>query len=155
MGGSLPWLCPSNSSGQEILWLLNLHWSSKGILINLIILGIISFFLVNNTTDKEEENILKEYYEALDKKNKLEVELELLNNQKLRLNNELEEFEYNIKKENSIYNEKTNLLHELEIEVNRDDLKLDTLLNTLTETYSMTYEKAITLYKLDIEPNIA
>ena len=110
---------------------------------------------LNNTIDKEEENILKEYYEAIDKKNKLESELELLNNQKIRLNNELEEFEYNIKKDNSIYNEKNNLLHELEIEVNRDDVKLDTLLNVLNETYSMTYEKATTLYKLDIEPNIA
>ena len=110
---------------------------------------------LNNTIDKEEENILKEYYEAIDKKNKLESKLELLNNQKIRLNNELEEFEYNIKKDNSIYNEKTNLLHELEIEVNRDDVKLDTLLNTLNETYSMTYEKATTLYKLDIDSNIA
>ena len=58
-------------------------------------------------------------------------------------------FEYNIKKDNSIYNEKTNLLHELEIEVNRADVKLDTLLSTLNETYSMTYEKAVSLYKLD------
>jgi len=110
---------------------------------------------LNNTIDKEEELILKQYYEALDEKSKLESELELLNNKKIRLNNELEEFEYNIKKDNSVYNEKTNLLHELEIEVNRADVKLDTLLNTLNETYSMTYEKAISLYKLDIEPNIA
>ncbi len=33
-------------------------------------------------------------------------------------------------------------LKELEIKVNRDDVKLDNLLNTLNETYSMTYEKA-------------
>ena len=110
---------------------------------------------LDNTIDKEEENILKEYYEALDKKSKLESDLELLNNRKIRLNSELEEFEYNIKKENSIYNEKTNQLHELEIEVNRADVKLDTLLNTLNESYSMTYEKAASLYKLDIESNVA
>ena len=110
---------------------------------------------LNNTIDKEEDNILKEYYEALDKKAKLEADLELLNNQKIKFNNELEEFEYNIKKDNSVYNEKTSLLHELEIEVNRADVKLDTLLNTLNETYSMTYEKAISLYKLEIDDNIA
>lgn len=110
---------------------------------------------LSNTIDKEEDNVLSEYYEALDKKSKIESEIELLNNKRIRLNNELEEFEYNIKKDNSVYNEKTNLLHELEIEVNRADVKLDTLLSTLNETYSMTYEKAITLYKLDIEASDA
>ena len=110
---------------------------------------------LDNTMDKEEELVLQEYYEALDKKTKLESDLEILNNKKIRLNNELEEFEYNIKKDNSVYNEKTNLLHELEIEVNRADVKLDTLLSILNETYSMTYEKAISLYKLDIDSNIA
>jgi len=110
---------------------------------------------LNKTIDKEEELILKEYYEATNEKNKIESDLEILNNNRIRLNSELEDFEFNIKKENSIYNEKTNLLHELEIEVNRADVKLDTLLNTLNETYSMTYEKAVSLYKLDIESNIA
>ena len=110
---------------------------------------------LNNTVDNEEENVLKEYYAAIEGKTKLETEIELLNNQKIRLNNELEEFEHNIKKDNSLYNEKTNLLHELEIDVNRSDVKLDTLLETLNETYSMTYEKAVSLYKLDIESNIA
>ena len=114
---------------------------------------------INNSINKneynEEETILKEYYEALDKKSKLEADLEIINNKKIKLNSELEEFEFNIKRDNSIYNEKTNLLHELEIEVNRADVKLDTLLNTLNETYSMTYEKATSLYKLDIESDIA
>ena len=110
---------------------------------------------LNNTVDNEEEIVLKEYYAAIEAKTKLETDIELLNNQKIRLNNELEEFEYNIKKDNSLYNEKTTLLHELEIDVNRSDVKLDTLLETLNENYSMTYEKAVSLYKLDIEPNIA
>ena len=88
-------------------------------------------------------------------KNKIEADLEILNNNRIKLSSELDDFEFNIKKENSLYNEKTNLLHELEIEVNRADVKLDTLLNTLNETYSMTYEKAVSLYKLDIDANIA
>lgn len=110
---------------------------------------------LNNTIDKEEESVLKEYYEAVDKKAKIESDLELLNNNRIRLSNELEEFEYSIKKDNSLYNEKNNLLKELEIEVNRSDVRLDNLLNTLSETYSMTYEKAISLYKLDIDASIA
>jgi len=110
---------------------------------------------LNKTIDKEEELILKEYYDTLDKKSKVETDIEMLNNSKIKLSNELEEFEYNIKKDNSLFNEKNNLLHELEIEVNRADVKLDNLLSTLSETYSMTYEKATSLYKLDIDENIA
>ena len=103
----------------------------------------------------EEEEILKEYYKAVEDKNKVETELEKLNNTRLKLSNELEDFELSIRKENSLYNEKNNMLHSLEIEINRADVKLDNLLSTLNETYSMTYENAIKLYKLDIEPNVA
>lgn len=110
---------------------------------------------INKTIDKEEELILKEYYDTLDRKSIVESNIEILNNSKIKLSNELEEFEYNIKKDNSLFNEKNNLLHELEIEVNRADVKLDNLLSTLSETYSMTYEKATSLYKLDIDENIA
>ena len=108
-----------------------------------------------NKIDEEENAILNEYYEAVGKKDKVETRLEILNNEKLKYKAELEEFEFSIKKENSLYNEKNNLLHELEIEVNRADVKLDNLLNILSETYQMTYEHAVSLYKLDIEPNIA
>ena len=91
----------------------------------------------------------------MDRRNKIESDLDALNNNKLRITNELDDFEFNIKKENTLYNEKTGLLHSLEIEVNRADVKLDNLLNILSETYSMTYENAVKLYKLDMEPNLA
>ena len=110
---------------------------------------------LNNTVDKEEEEVLKEYYEAIELKNTTESKLEMLNNNKIKLDNELEEFEYSIKRENTLFNEKNTLLHQLEIEVNRADVKLDNLLNILDETYSITYEKAISLYKLDMDSNLA
>ena len=110
---------------------------------------------LNNTVDKEEEEVLKEYYEAIELKNTTESKLEMLNNNKIKLDNELEEFEYSIKRENTLFNEKNTLLHQLEIEVNRADVKLDNLLNILNETYSITYEKAISLYKLDMDSNLA
>ena len=106
---------------------------------------------VNNTIDKEEEKILNEYYEANKEKEDIATKLELLNNNKLKYTKELEDFEYEIKKDNSKYNTKTNELHELEISVNRADVKLDNLLSTLNETYSMTYENAVKLYKLEID----
>ena len=121
--------------------------------INLEILSINNS--LNKTIDKEEDAILKEYYDATSKKASIESVIEKLENDKIKLSNELEEFEHTIKQGNSLYNEKNNLLKELEIEVNRSDVKLDNLLNTLNETYSITYEKAISMYKLDIDKNIA
>lgn len=110
---------------------------------------------LNNSLDEEENLVIKEYYKVLDEKENIESNLQILNNNKAKLNNELDEFEHIIKKDNSLYNEKVELLHSLEIEVNRADVKLDNLLSSLNENYSMTYEKAISLYKLNIEPNIA
>ena len=107
--------------------------------------------LINDNISEEENNILKEYYEAVNLKDKCELELENLKKQKITLNNELEEYESNLKQENSSYNIKTKELNTLEIEVNRMDVKLDNLLNKLNETYSLTYEKAITIYKLEMD----
>ena len=42
-----------------------------------------------------------------------------------------------------------------EIELNRLDVKLDTLLNNLNESYQLTYENAINIYRLEIEANVA
>ena len=110
---------------------------------------------LNNTIDKEEEEILNNLFNANKNLKELETNVELLNNKKTILSNELEEYEHSLKRDTSNYNEKNNLLHELEIEVNRADVKLDNLLNILNETYSITYEKAISLYKLDIDPKDA
>ena len=63
----------------------------------------------------------------------------------------MEEFEYSNKKENSLFNAKTNEIKELEISINRMDVKLDNLLINLSETYSITYEEASLKYKLEID----
>ena len=105
--------------------------------------------IINNSLSNEEENILNEYYKAEREKQECETTLEKLKKDKITLNSELEEYESNVKQDNSVYKEKNKELQELEIEVNRMDVKLDNLLNTLNETYSLTYEKAITLYKLE------
>lgn len=111
--------------------------------------------LLNNNLIEEETAILNEYYKSLKEKDELEQSLVRLKNKKSSLNDDLEEYELNLKKENSLYNQKNKELNNLEIEVNRMDVKLDTLLNKLNETYSMTYEKAVTTYKLEIDMEIA
>ena len=110
---------------------------------------------LNNTIDKEEESIINDFFEANKRLKDLETNLVIINNEKIRLSNELDEYEHSLKKDTSNYNEKNALLHELEIEVNRADVRLDNLLSILNETYSITYEKAVSLYKLDIDPKDA
>lgn len=107
--------------------------------------------VLNNDLYNEETKVLEEYYNVLKEKEILEESLTRLKNKKMNLNNDLTEFEFSVKQENSIYNTKSKQLKDLEIEVNRMDVKLDNLLNRLNETYSMTYEKAVTLYKLEID----
>ena len=107
--------------------------------------------LLNNNLSEEENKILEEYYKQVDLKNKCELKLEELKRQKISLNNDLEEYESTLKQENSAYNLKSKELKELEIDVNRMDVKLDNLLNKLNETYSLTYEKATTIYKLEMD----
>ncbi len=106
--------------------------------------------LKNNTLLIEEEKVLTEYYEIVDIKNNVENELNTLLKNKQQLNDELSDYEVSLKKENSLFNIKNNELKELEILVNRLDVKIDNLLNTLNETYSLTYEEAYKNYKLDI-----
>ncbi len=107
--------------------------------------------LLNGGLSKEEEEILEKYYASLNRKQEASKKLEKLLREKENLSEELEEYELSLKKENNLYTSKTNELKQLEINVNRLDVKLDNLLNSLSENYSMTYEKAKETYKLDID----
>lgn len=107
--------------------------------------------ILNDSLSKEEEKLINDYYNATNELNLIQTDLE--NNKKKRtdLNFELEEFEFTYKQENSVFANKSKELKDLEIEVNRIDVKLDTLLNKLNETYNLTYEKAVTDYSLYME----
>ena len=107
--------------------------------------------IINDTLSDEEDRILEDYYKALNEKNEVSNTLNNLKNSLISLTNELEEYEYSSKKENSLYNQKNQELKDLEIEVNRSDVKLDNLLNQLSETYNMTYEYATSHYKLEMD----
>ena len=111
--------------------------------------------ILSNQLASEEQAVLKEYYETLEKKEKVELYLNSLNKRKEDLNSELSDYELIIKKENSSLNEKKEVLNQLEITVNRLDVKLDNLLNTLSETYSLTYDAAKAKYKLEIDASLA
>ena len=111
--------------------------------------------MLNNSLSKEEDKIMDEYYKALNKKDEIVHKSEKLANDKTSLSDALATFEHNLKQENSLFNSKNEELHNLEISVNRMDVKLDNLLNTLNETYNMTYEKAKETYKLELDIDVA
>ncbi len=111
--------------------------------------------LINHTLNSEEEKILQSYYVAIKEKDELSLTLENLNKEKKNLNDLLTEQELEMRRENALYNGKSKEIKDLEIEINRFDVKLDNLLNTLSEEYSMTYEKAISTYKLEIDEDDA
>lgn len=110
--------------------------------------------IIDDNLSEEEDKILEEYYKAINTKNELGNIINNLINQKSSLESNLEEVEYKSKKDNSIYNQKNNELKNLEIEVNRIDVKLDNLLNQLNENYSITYEYAHSHYKLELDTDI-
>ena len=110
---------------------------------------------VNNVISTEEENILNEYYDSIKRKDELTIEIgsirKKLENEKDNLLND----ETNLKSSNYEYNRMQNELKEHEIKISRLDVKLDNLLNLLTEEYSITYEKAKENYILDISEDDA
>lgn len=111
--------------------------------------------LLNNTLSQEEDDVLEKYYAAIKNKEEVENSLNELLKEKENLTDTLAEQELLMKKENQAYNIKTNELKTLEIDVNRMDVKLDNLLNSLNENYSLTYEKAHEKYVLTIPEDSA
>ena len=105
--------------------------------------------MLNNSLSKEEDEVIKEYYEALKEKDLLVQNINILNENYNDLHEKMSIYEHSIKQENTLYNTKNKELNSLEIETNRQDVKLDNLLNVLSETYNMTYEKAISQYSID------
>lgn len=107
--------------------------------------------ILNKTLSDEEEEVLKLFYDKEKEYNECVTNLENLENKKSKVKDELDLYNLSLKKENSNYIEISKKLKASEIELNRVDVKLDTLLNNLSETYSMTYDYACKNYHLDME----
>lgn len=107
--------------------------------------------VLNNNLSEEEDKVIHDYYNAVSKKDEINNKIQELTKKKNLINDSLDEFEFSLKKESSIYNSKSKELKDLEIEVNRMDVKLDNLLSSLNEQYGITYEKAISSYRLELD----
>ena len=75
--------------------------------------------IINNNLSKEEDNIITKYYEAVNEKNTILNNLNRTVSEKKELEDSLNNYEFSIKKENSIFTEKNEQLKNLEIEDNK------------------------------------
>lgn len=108
-----------------------------------------------NTLDKELENIVNAYYEKVAIKDKETKELDKLKTEKSDLATEIANLEKIYREMNSEITSRQNELKLEEIKLGKMDVKLDNLLLTLNENYSLTYEKARQEYDLDVDTEMA
>ena len=105
---------------------------------------------INNVLGDEENEILNKFYEEKNKKDNLEIEInetiKKINDKK----DELYNYETNLKIENGDYNKLQDELKKNEITVSKLDVRLDNLLEILSNDYQLTYEKAKENYELNM-----
>lgn len=109
----------------------------------------------NNSLDKELDEILNNYYQAVALKENLEKELNKLKSERSELGVTIADLERKYREVNAQYNQKQNELKMAEVKVGKLDVKLDNLLMNLNENYGMTYERAKEDYELDVDVDMA
>ena len=107
--------------------------------------------VTNESISKEEERITKEYYETSRKKEETTRQIKNITNEKDKLVALMDEENASNKLNNTNLYSYEKELKNLEISINKMDLKLDANLNILNEEYELTYERARDNYELDID----
>ena len=111
--------------------------------------------LEDNSINEEEEKILKKYYEVLKEKELVNKKIILLNEEKEKVSSLIEEYQAKYRLNNSNVRNLEEKKKTLEIENSKMSVKMDNLLNILSETYQMTFEKAKANYVLEEDIDVA
>lgn len=111
--------------------------------------------LEDNSINEEEEKILKKYYEVLKEKELVNKKIILLNEEKEKVSSLIEEYQAKYRLNNSNVRNLEEKKKTLEIESSKMSVKMDNLLNILSETYQMTFEKAKANYVLEEDIDVA
>lgn len=111
--------------------------------------------LNDNSIDKKEEELINLYHQKQSEKELLTSDIKDISKEILNLKMKIEEDDATVKLTNSRLRELEKNFREKEIMLNRYDVKMDHMLLTLNEEYSLTFEKAKDEYHLDIEPEEA
>ena len=106
--------------------------------------------ILNDTVDKELDDILKYYYELNSKKDTLLRTIKTYKEKLETSRGDLAEAELNIKNKNKDLNKYNAEFNSNEVTLGKYDVKLDNYLLTLNEEYTMTYEKALS----EVDTNI-
>jgi chromosome segregation protein len=109
--------------------------------------------LLDNTIDAKVDALLNKYYKVNNEKELLQINLNELKLNKHDLQSEINELELQNRKQNSEHNKMLSEQKNLEVQLGKEQIKLDNLLLRLNEEYGMTYDKAKT-YELEEEENI-
>ena len=111
--------------------------------------------VVEDKVSEKETEIINSYYEKVSLRDTIKNNIDTLNREIDELKVKIENIsaEYKIKSSNirSLEKEK----NEINISINRLEVKLDNMLNILNEDYSLTYEAARDKYSLEVEASYA
>ena len=105
--------------------------------------------LEDNSIKKEEDRILEKYYEVLKEKESVNKKIILSTGEKEKIEASIEEYQAKYRLNNSRVRTLEEKKKELEIDSSKMSVKMDNLLNILSETYQMTFEKAKENYILE------
>ena len=109
----------------------------------------------NNSLDEKEQELIKLFHEKTGERDQLQTRIASLAKEIEDLKLLLEEEQAKDKLKNSTLRNLEKEARDLEISINRLDVKLDNMLQTLNEEYELTFERASAEYKLDVEPEEA
>ena len=106
----------------------------------------------NNLSSDEEGKLLEKYYKIKDEIDLFNNEITLKNTMRDKLNSDLSEIESLSKTSNQNTQKLEKNLKDIELKNSRLEVKIDTLLNSLTEDYNTTYSSAKDKYILEDNP---
>ena len=109
----------------------------------------------NNSISKKEEEIIRQFHEKTAYKEQIEIRIKSITKDINEIKDRIEMNQADDKLKNSHLRSLEKESHDLEVNINRIDVKLDNMLETLSQEYEMTYERAKNEYSLDIEPEDA
>lgn len=107
--------------------------------------------LVDSSLSKEEDRIMKLYYETSREKEEVVREIARLTKEKDKISSTIDNIEATNKLNNTSLYTKEKELKTLEINISKMDVLLDNYLRILSEDYEMTYEKAKSNYILEMD----
>ena len=111
--------------------------------------------LDNNSLDTSINEILNSLNNKLKEKDLNENSLKHLQSQKFDLNNRINDEEKHFQEQNSYYHKLENIMQNNEIEIGKYEVKIDSLLEILSNEYNLSYENANNNYPLTMDIEIA